>query len=127
MATLTLEKLLDRIICLKKCLGKSEMTSGNSYEISVYYKRSRVQRQIQFVYNDNFKNASTKRDWLYALVLDAKSYEESVNEDDFALRFGYGLVANKEAHRIYKACKKQSRLLHWMFNEAEIALLSTIE
>ena len=127
MANLTLEKLLDRVICLKKDLGKSEMTSGNAYEISVFYKRCKVQRQIKFVFNDNFKNASTKRDWLYALVLDAQSYEQAHDENDFAFMFGYGPCATKESRRIYKACKKQYKLLHWLFNEAEIEILSTIE
>lgn len=127
MANLTLEKLLDRVICLKKDLGPSDMTSGHAYEISVYYKRCKVQRQINFVFNDNYKNASSKRDWLYALYLDAKAFEDALDVNEFSFMFGYGPVADKDTRKMYKACKKQSKLLHWLFNEVEIKLLSTIE
>ena len=117
-------KLLDRIICLKEDLGKSEKTSGNAYKISLYYKRCKVQRQISFVYHDNYKNESSKKDFLYALISDAEAYEMAENYGDFAYSYGYKL--GPESRKVYNGCKKQYKLLHWMFNEEEIRLLSMI-
>lgn len=116
-----LRNLLRAIGCDKQCLGKSEMTSGNAYKVTLYYRGHRC----SFVFNDNFENKSTKKDFLYCLVLDAQAYDNVSDAWEFARAFGYEY--NAETRKLYSECKKQSERLHRLFNDTEIDLLSTIE
>lgn len=116
-----LNRLLRMIKCKRKYIGKSTLTSGNSYKIVLSYKG----KWCAFIFNDNFKNESSKKDFLYCLVLDAQAYDNARGLDDFMHTFGY--TDEKEARGAYRACKVQSVRLHSLFNEQEIDLLSTIE
>ena len=100
---------------------KSEMTSGNEYRIYISYHGQRA----WFRFHDNFANASTLRDWLYALVLDTNAYDFSRDLYDFARN--YGFEDNAEARKAYKGCKETSEKMHRIFTENELELLSTIE
>lgn len=51
--------ILDLIKVYKKDLGKSEMTTGNKYEITMAY----MGKQIVFDYHDNYKNTRDKIDF----------------------------------------------------------------
>ena len=109
------------IKCERKKLGKSEMTSGNAYKITLSYHG----HWCSFVFNDNFKNASKKKDFLYCLYLDAMAYENVRDVFEFAREYGYDDW--HKACKPYSLCKAQSVRLHKLFNDAEIELLSTIE
>ena len=116
-----LRRLLSMIKCERKKLGKSEMTSGNAYKITLSYRG----HWCSFVFNDNFKNVSKKKDFLYCLYLDAMAYEQSRDVFEFAREFGF--ADWREARKPYSACKAQSVRLHKLFNDAEIDILSQIE
>lgn len=125
-----LNRLLSTIKCSKTYLRKSDMCSGNAYRITLTYKGNRC----SFVFHDNFKNASKKKDFLYCLVLDAQCYESTRDLYDFAREYGYlyyadvgDLDALKRAKKAFDSCRLQSERLHKLFNEQEIELLSTIE
>ena len=119
--TLNLKSLLVKINCKKTLIGESDTTSGNAYRITLTYKGKRC----YFTFNDNYLNASEKKDFLYCLHLDAMAYECSRGFRDFARQFAYD--CDHDAKRIYNACKKQSERLHKLFNAEEILILSTIE
>ena len=116
-----LRRLLGMIKCTRKKLGKSEMTSGNAYKITLSYNGN----WCSFVFNDNFMNASKKKDFLYCLYLDAMAYDQSRDVFEFAREYGY--EDWQKARKPYSACKAQSVRLHKLFNQAEIDLLSEIE
>ena len=116
-----LEKLLSMIKCDKQRLGKSDVCSGDVYRITLYYNGNRC----VFTFHDNYKNESTKRDFVYCLVLDAQAYESTRDTYEFMREFGYKSM--DEARKVRKACEKQSERLHRLFNQNEIDILSTIE
>lgn len=116
-----LKRLLGMIKCTKNYAGKSDMCSGDKFRVTLTYKGKRC----SFVFHDNYKNASKKKDFLYCLYLDAMAYEQSRDVFEFAREYGY--ADWKEARKPYSACKAQSERLHKLFNEAEIDILSEIE
>ena len=105
--------ILDLIKVSKKYLGKSNLTSGNKYEITLAY----MNKQISFDYHDNYKNESNIKDFLYSLMLDTSSYENCGTIYEFAREFGYKDF--KQATKIYNACKKQYEKLNKLFNKQE--------
>lgn len=119
---MTLKELLKQVKCKKTLLGRSEMTSGNAYRVTLTHNG----KKCSFVFNDNMYNKSRKSDFLYCLVLDAQSYELSSDIHDFITSFGYCLDW-QEGVIAYNACMKQSERLHRLFTESEIEVLSTIE
>lgn len=116
-----LEKLLSMIKCTKTYLRKSEMCSGDAYKITLSYHGKRC----SFVFHDNYKNESKKKDFIYYLVLDALAYDNCPDVYNFMRIFGY--VDVQQARTLYRACEKQSERLHRLFNQNEIDILSTIE
>lgn len=119
---MTLKELLKQIKCKKTLLGKSCMTSGNAYRITLTHKG----KKCQFIFNDNCYNKSRKSDFLYCLVLDSQAYEYSRDMNDFIKSFGY-LEDEKLGKKAYDSCMRQYTRLHRLFNESEIDLLATIE
>lgn len=124
------EIILSKIKCTRTYLRKSEMCSGNAYKITLSYHGKRC----SFVFHDNFKNQSNKRDFVYCLVLDAQAYDNTRDLYEFAREFGYLRYADvgdadamQRARKARKACEKQSERLHRLFNDNEIDFLSTIE
>lgn len=112
------ETLLNNIKANATYLGKSEMTSGNESRITMTYKGNK----ISFNYHDNHFNESDKEHWLYALMLDSQSYEDSYDVEDFARNFGYDLFTNQDLRKvtsIYNACKKQHERFMKLFNVEE--------
>lgn len=118
-----LNRLLSLIKCSKIDLGKSKVTSGNAYRVTLVHGGERC----SFVFNDNFKNESDKKDFLYCLFLDAQCYDNARDVWDFAREYFGGYDDMKSARKAYDACRKQYARLHRLFNKAEIELLSTIE
>lgn len=118
-----LNKLLDSIKCTKTYLRKSEMCSGNAYRITLTHR----DEKCRFIFHDNFKNASTKRDFLYALMSDAYAFDRTRDVYEFARAYGYTHEEMSVARKIYHKCEEQSIRLHRLFNAREIEILSEIE
>ena len=127
-----LEKLLSMIKCTKVLIGDSWSlynkdeadfyTSGNAYRITLSYHGKRC----SFVFHDNFKNESNKRDFVKCLILDAEGYDNNHDYWQFCRAF-YGFTNDRQARKAYAGCKAQSERLHRLFNQNEIDILSTIE
>lgn len=113
-----MERIIDKVKVTKSYIGKSEMTSGNAYRITMAYNGKRV----WFIFNDNYLNNSNKKDWLECLLLDSYSYECNKNLTSFILEFGYEECVEKGI-KAYNGCKKQSDRLHKLFNKLEIAII----
>lgn len=87
-------------------------------------------KQYSSTYQCNAKEMPKVKDIIYCLLLDASSYDNARDIEDFANEFGYELYEydyvtkyNKETERIYKACKKTSEAMHRMFTDEEIDTL----
>lgn len=106
-------ELLENIKTTKIYLNKSKETSGDKFQIKMTYKN----KTIYFVFNDNYLNESGKKDFLNALYLDALSYEEAQDLCEFMRSFGY--EEEKEANKIYNACKKQHKKFNKLFDLQE--------
>lgn len=106
--------ILDEIKTSKRYLGKSEMTSGNKYEVRITYKN----KTIYEVFNDNYENKSDKKEFIYALLSDADAYNNARNLADFILEYGYE-EDEKEAKRVYNACKRQAEKIEKLFTKDE--------
>lgn len=112
--------LLNEINTTKTYIGKSNLTSGNAYRITL----TRNGIKISFVFNDNIYNESDKNDFIFSLLRDSQAYEFCYNLADFMNEYGY--TDDKQAKQVYNACKKQSERLHKLFNNAEIETLDKI-
>jgi hypothetical protein len=83
-------------------------------------------KQYTTTYQCNAKHQPNPKDIIYCLLLDASSYDNANNIEDFANEFGYelyddyGYGYNKETEKVYKACKKTSDAMHRMFTEEEM-------
>lgn len=118
--TKAVNSLFDRIGCQKTYMSKSDMCSGNKYFITISYK----DKHIGFVFHDNYLNQSSKKDFLYCLIDDARAFENCRNLVEFMREFGY--TEASKARKAYNGCMKQSERLHKLFTDEEIALLSMI-
>ena len=114
------ENLLNEINSTKTYIGKSNLTSGNAYRITL----TRNDIKIGFIFNDNIYNESDKNDFIYSLLRDSQAYEYCYNLADFMNEYGY--TDAKQAKTIFDACKKQSERLHKLFNNTEIKMLEKI-
>lgn len=118
--TQTQKTLLDEINTTKTYIGKSDMTSGHAYRVTL----TRNGVKVGFIFNDNIYNESDKNDFIYSLLSDSQAYENARDLTDFMLAFGYDNIP--QAKQVYNACKKQSERLHKLFNDAEIETLEKI-
>lgn len=112
--------LLNEINTTKTYIGKSDLTSGNAYRVTL----TRNGVKVGFIFNDNIYNESDKNDFIYSLLSDSQAYENARDLTDFMLAFGY--TDAKQAKQVYNACKKQSERLHKLFNTTEIETLEKI-
>lgn len=112
--------LSNEINTTKTYIGKSNLTSGNAYRVTL----TRNGVKVGFIFNDNIYNESDKNDFIYSLLRDSQAYENARDLTDFMLDFGYDDTT--QAKKIYDACKKQSERLHKLFNDAEIETLEKI-
>ena len=111
--------LRDLVSANKVCLGKSKETSGNEYSVTLKYKGG----CISMLFHDNYKNESGKDDFLYALLMDGLAYENCYNLADFMDEFGYDYDDKDKATKAYRACERQNKKLHRLFNFEEIQQL----
>ena len=118
--TQTQKTLLNEINTTKTYIRKSDLTSGNAYRVTL----TRNDKKICFVFNDNIYNESDKNDFIYSLLSDSQAYESTRDLTDFMHEFGY--TDDKQAKKIYDACKKQSERLHKLFTNKEIETLEKI-
>ena len=118
--TKAVNSFIDKIHCSKQRLGKSAKTSGGKFMITIIYNGKRC----NFVFHDNFRNESNKKDFLYCLWLDADCFENCAGPHEFMRIYGYDSF--KEAVKAYNACQKQSERLHRLFTDEEIALLAML-
>lgn len=80
-------------------------------------------KQFSFPYQCNYHMNVNAKDAIYCLFMDAMSYEQNPDIDDFSSEFGYTSI--KDAIRIYKACRRAYNALHRMFTDAELEQLYT--
>lgn len=112
--------MLENIKCTKSYIGKSEMTSGNAYRVTLTYQG----KSIWFIFNDNYLNKSNKRDFVYCLLSDAQAYKYAENVCDFADEFGYDRADYSKVNKIYQACKKQYDRVCKLFTSTEADILN---
>lgn len=105
--------MLEKIKCTKTVLGKSATTSGNAYRITLSHNG----KKCSFVFNDNFRNASNKNDFINALECDAYAYESTKDLTAFALEYGYNDYM--EAKKAFEECKKQYNRFNKLFTKEE--------
>lgn len=114
------KNILTEIKTTKKLLGKSQMTTGNKYQIKITYKNN----SCYMIYNDNFYNSSKKEDFIYCLMLDALAYIDSnENYNNFCEMFGYDAG---QGMAVFNGCKRQYIKYNKLFNEAEQKQLNII-
>ena len=112
-----MKTFLDDVKVTKKEIGKSSMTSGNAYRVTITYNG----KKAGFVFNDNYHNNATKEDLLVCLYNDAMAWAYHQCFEDFCWEFGYEDIHQyKEARKAYNECKKQDQRLCRLFNEEEI-------
>lgn len=83
------------------------------------------------IYNYNHNKKLNKLDTIYAVLTDSNSYDYTRNYQDFCNEFGYdeyietqyGIIENREARKIYEACKKTYEALHEIFSDDELEQL----
>jgi hypothetical protein len=117
--------ILNSITTKKTKTGKSIMTSGDKFQVTIKYNG----KTCTMVYNDNYKNSSGTNDFIFALMSDALAYIETVNLRQFADNYGYDYYEyaqdaeqqqkNLGVAAIYNACKRQYTKFNRMFTKAE--------
>ena len=110
--------LLNNIKFTKTNIGRSQMTSGDAFRVTLTYKGKRC----SFIFNDNYLNNSTKEEVIDCLLLDAEAYSNSRDFADFALEFGYN-DDSMTAYKIYNAYKKQAEKVKRLFTAEEVQQL----
>lgn len=103
------QNILDKIKTTKSYKSKSNQTSGNKYQIKIQYNNVIV----SMIFHDNYLNESDKKSFIYSLMMDAMAYENSRNIKDFMSEIGY--EDEKQAVKIYNACKKQHERFNKLF------------
>ena len=114
-----MERIIDKVKVTKSYIGKSEMTSGNAYRVTMAYNGKRV----WFVFNDNYLNNSNKEELIKCLLGDSYAYEYNNNLYDFLLEFGYSDEEYDDGKAAFYGCKKQSERLHKLFTKKEVEFL----
>ena len=112
--------ILNKIQTKKEYQGKSTLTSGNKYLVTIIYNG----KQIQVDFNDNYLNKSGKKDFIFALLLDANAFDTTKNAIDFMEEFGY--TEPQQAKEVYNACKESAKKLHYLFTKKEIEQLQQL-
>lgn len=113
-----MERIIDKVKVTKSYIGKSEMTSGNAYRVTMAYNGKRV----WFVFNDNYLNESDKKDFIECLISDAFSYEYCKSLNEFITEFGYEEQV-EQGIKAYNGCKKQNDRLKKLFSSREVTYL----
>ena len=91
------------------------------------WKRSYNGKSFQTTYqcNPNYSDMSKmKFDFIYCVLLDKNTYDNSRDINDFASNIGLDYYEDKkEIERCYKACQRASEQLDRMFSDEELNIL----
>jgi hypothetical protein len=109
--------MLDKIKCTKTDLGKSDITTGNKFRVTLTYNN----KTIWFVMHDNCLNKANKRDFLKLLFSTASAYHCSNTLEQFMEYYRYTDIP--QAKKYYKECKKQYDRVCKLFHSVEVAIL----
>lgn len=103
----------------KTRLYKSTMTSGDAFRVSIRNRRNG--KRCWFIFNDNYRNESKEKDFLYALLSDAQAVLWCNTLESFLEEYGYlSTGANVlEGIKAFKGCKQQEKRLNKLFNQDE--------
>lgn len=118
--------LLNSIKTKKEYIEKSSLTSGNTYKVTITYNK----KSCTMKFHDNYRNESDKLDFVMCLLMDSECFESASSYEGFCQDFGYEPYEekyyypyygkNKKSYAIYKACERQYKKLHRLFNDEEI-------
>lgn len=111
--------MLKTLKAKKQLKGKSPMTSGNKYQVTI--ERKDNGKKISFVYHDNYKNESKLNDFMYAIISDMRAIEYCDTIKDFMKEFGYD--SYEEAKKIFNGCETNGNKLKSMFTIEEIVTI----
>lgn len=111
--------MLELLKAKRQLKGKSPMTSGNKYQVTIGRKDNG--KKISFVYHDNYKNESKLNDFMYAIISDMRAIEYCNTIEDFMKEFGYKTY--EEAKRVFNGCSKGKEKLLSMFTIKEIVAM----
>lgn len=122
----TYEELLSKITYKVEELGKSTLTSGNTYKITIRHNK----KQFTFNFHDNYYNNSNLNDFIQCLKMDSLAYETTKDLNDFISSY-YGDIESledyKQKEKTYNACKKTYNALNRLFNSKELELIYNVE
>ena len=81
--------------------------------------------QTTYQCNPQYSDMSKiKFDFIYCLLLDKETYDNALDEEDFANNLAMDYYEDKkEVKRIYKACQRASCKLDAMFSQEELDIL----
>ena len=102
----------------------------NNYKVRISYNGN----EYETIFHDSIYNYENGigldiNDVIYAVLLDARAYEDSRDLEDFASEFGYDLYDefeedyNPELLRVYNECHKTFNALDKMFTKNELEQL----
>ena len=82
-------------------------------------------KQFKFPYQCNTAySMPNAKDCIYAILMDAMSFNDASDILDFANEFGYDLYEDaKKVTKVYKACERAYNSLHRLFTDAELSEL----
>jgi len=129
-------KNLDNCSILNKTMAYAFAGCENNYCKKYRLELSYNGKKYRFTFHDSIYNYNhniklNKLDTIYAVLMDSNSYEDTKSYQEFCKWFGYdeyietqyGTVVNKEAMKIYEACKKTYEALHNIFSDDELEKL----
>jgi hypothetical protein len=108
--------LLDEIKCKKTYIGKSTMTTGNKYRVTLTHNG----KSVWFIFHDNIYNKSSVTDFVDTLMSEAYTIYEYRDYTELATDFG---IDYAEAKKLYRGCEHQKARLDRLFTEAELQTL----
>lgn len=93
------------------------------YNCKISYNGKSFQTTYQC--NPQYSDMSKiKFDFIYCLLLDKETYDNALDEEDFANNLAMDYYEDKkEVKRIYKACQRASCELDKMFSQEELEIL----
>lgn len=121
MKKLTQKSILKNLTSKKVIVGKSKLTAGNEYMITLTRKDNGV--KMIFNYHDNIYNDSKKIDFVSALIIERSYVIFSKSMNDFCCYFGYDHDYERGCE-VYRQIRENNRKLKEFFTRTELKVLS---